>query len=155
MVDAHYFSQIFVGLELAHVAKNVRVAVRRKMSKEYDVVVVLEFVRERQRRRLLELVFHVIYVARIERHVERLATRPRRQVIVVVFNVEALTMPLDTVSFEMALPRVHKWLHALRVQTVILHEVEHVEFYYGAFLDIQTAEIEPLRQRVVRVCVVL
>lgn len=55
----------------------------------------------------------------------------------------------------MALLGVDERLHANTVQTIVLHEIKHIELDNSSSFDVGASKIEPLSQGVVRIRIVL
>jgi hypothetical protein len=63
-------------------------------------------------------------------------------------NVVTTSVPTNAL-LGMFSERIHERTHAWRVQTVILHQIENIEFKCGVFLDVPHWEIEPLSKWIV------
>lgn len=114
------------------------------MREENDIVIVFELVGEGEGRGLLEFVLDLADVAWVEGHIHCLVRCADCEVIVVVLDVEAFTVPLLAIALEVTLLRIDKWLHTHAIETVVLHKIKHVKLDHSASLDVCATEVKPL-----------
>ena len=99
VIDSHEFSQLRIDLELAEVSENVRITIWCEMGEKDDIVIIFEFIAKCEGIGFLELVFLVVNVSVVEVHIQSFGGGFDRLVVVVIVDVEAFSVPLDTVSF--------------------------------------------------------
>lgn len=155
MIDPHQFFQAFISFQFTKISKYIRITIRCKMSKKYDIILIFEFIAECQGICFLEVIFLIVYISGIEFHVESLWACSDSFIVKEIINIKAFPVPLDPVSFHVPPPGVNKWLHTVTVKTLILHQIEHIDFQDSTFLEIETTKIEPLRQWIVRIRIIL
>jgi len=96
------------------------------VREEHRIIIVLELVAKAESVDPLKLVLEVVDVPLIEGQIHGLCIRPDGLIVVEVLDVEAGSVPLLTVAFSVSFSRIDEGLHALRIETIVFHEVHHV-----------------------------
>ena len=112
VIYPHDFLNFFIDLKFAQVPENVRIAVRSKMWKKYNIVVILKFIREWKSICFFEFIFEVFNITGIKAHIQSFPTGSYSQVIIIIFNVESFSVPLYSIPFQMSFQRIYEWLHS-------------------------------------------
>ena len=126
MVNPHIILCLLIRFQLTKIPKNIRIAIGRKMGKKHDIVIILKLITKSQRTHFFELVLLIIDIPWVKSHISCFTTCPDCLIIIVVLNIKALSVPLDTITLVVPLAGVDKWLHAHTVERIIFHKVHHV-----------------------------